>query len=152
MSFGTACAGTVGIEVTTGKARLGLNNQRVSAHERYAVLSEAAQVRNQSAQKFKGQSCAVQSPNSRRETVKRVTRQMVHDALRDRGRDESLREGEGYFYFGGEEAVNWLSNTVRVRKLSELTLVQWLAEFDKLVETNKKLERSMVPAKKKSKG
>jgi hypothetical protein len=36
----------------------------------------------------------------------RATRKMVNDALRARGRDESLREGEGYFYFGGGEAVN----------------------------------------------
>jgi hypothetical protein len=63
------------------------------------------------------------------------------------GRNESLREGEGYFYFGGGEAVNWLSNTVHAKKLSDLTLEQWLKEFDKLVETNKKLERSMVPRK-----
>jgi len=39
---------------------------------------------------------------------------MVNDALRARGRDESLREGEGYFYFGGGEAVNWLTSSVMV--------------------------------------
>jgi len=80
----------------------------------------------------------------------RLTCQTINDALRDRGRDESLREGEGYFYFGGGEAVNWLSNTVHAKKLSDLTLEQWLKEFDKLVETNKKLERSMVPRKPES--
>ena len=64
----------------------------------------------------------------------RVTRKMVNDALRARGRDESLREGNGYFYFGGGEAVNWLSSSVMVKRISDLTLDQWLSEFDKLLE------------------
>jgi hypothetical protein len=53
----------------------------------------------------------------------RVTRKIVNDALRSRGRDESLREGEGFFYFGGGEAVNWLTSSVMVKKISGLTLV-----------------------------
>jgi hypothetical protein len=81
----------------------------------------------------------------------RVTRQMINDALRARGRDESLREGEGYFYFGGGEAVNWLSTSVMVKKLSDLTLEQWLAEFDKLLANEKKLRKSMQVPRKKSK-
>jgi hypothetical protein len=81
----------------------------------------------------------------------RVTRQMINDALRARGRDESLREGEGYFYFGGGEAVNWLSTSVMVKKLSDLTLEQWLAEFDKLLANEKKLRTSMQVPRKKSK-
>jgi hypothetical protein len=82
----------------------------------------------------------------------RVTRKMVNDALRTRGRDESLREGEGYFYFGGGEAVNWLSSSVRVRRMSELTLEQWLEKFDSLLEREKKVRRQMADlAKKKSK-
>jgi hypothetical protein len=76
---------------------------------------------------------------------------MVNDALRARGRDESLREGEGYFYFGGGEAVNWLTSSVMVRRISDLTLEQWLKEFDSLLERNKKLERMerQTPIKKK---
>jgi hypothetical protein len=70
-----------------------------------------------------------------------VTRKMVNDALRARGRDESLRQGEGYFFFGGGEAVNWLTSSVMVRRMSDLTLEQWLKEFNSLLERNKKLER-----------
>jgi hypothetical protein len=81
----------------------------------------------------------------------RLTRQMINDALRARGRDESLREGEGYFYFGGGEAVNWLSTSVMVKKLSDLTLERWLAEFDKLLANEKKLRKSMQVPRKKSK-
>jgi hypothetical protein len=80
-------------------------------------------------------------------TTKRLTRQMVNDALRTRGRDESLREGEGYFYFGGGDAVNWLSTSVMAKKLSDLTLEQWLEEFDKLLAKDKKLRQSMRAVK-----
>jgi hypothetical protein len=81
-----------------------------------------------------------------------VTRKMVNDALRARGRDESLREGEGYFYFGGGEAVNWLSSSVMVRRISDLTLEQWLGKFDSLLEREKKVRRQMADlAKRKSK-
>jgi hypothetical protein len=81
-----------------------------------------------------------------------ITRKMVNDALRARGRDESLREGEGYFYFGGGEAVNWLSSSVMVKRISDLTLEQWLKEFDSLLERDKKVRRQMaVPVKKQSK-
>jgi hypothetical protein len=79
----------------------------------------------------------------------RVTRKMVNDALRARGRDESLREGEGYFYFGGGEAVNWLSSSVMVRRISDLTLEQWLTEFDSLLERDREL-RQQMPKEKKS--
>jgi hypothetical protein len=71
----------------------------------------------------------------------RVSRKMINDALRERGRDESLRPGDGYFYFGGGEAVNWITNSVRVRRLSDLTLEQWLEEFDRLLKLDKKLHR-----------
>jgi len=89
-------------------------------------------------------------------SANRVTRKMVNEALRARGRDESLREGDGYFYFGGGEAVNWLSPTVQVKRLSDLTLDQWLAEFDSLLDREKKLikmaeEKSKAGASKKKK-
>jgi len=73
----------------------------------------------------------------------RLTRNRVNDALRARGRDESLRQGDGFFYFGGGDAVNWLSCTVMVRRISDLTLEQWLAEFDKLVTRDNQLRKQM---------
>ena len=73
----------------------------------------------------------------------RVTRKMVNNALRARGRDESLREGARYFYFGGGDAVHWLSSSVMVRRLNDLTLEQWLAEFDKLLKRDDKLRSQM---------
>lgn len=73
----------------------------------------------------------------------RVTRKMVNDALRARGRDESLYPGEGYFFFGGGEAVHWLSSSVMVKKISDLTLEEWLAKFDELLERENKLKKKM---------
>jgi hypothetical protein len=75
---------------------------------------------------------------------------MVNDALRARGRDESLRERNGSFYFGGGEAANWLTSSVMVRRLSDLSLEQWLAEFDSLLERDKKIRRLAPKGKKKT--
>ena len=72
-----------------------------------------------------------------------VTRKAINDALRARGRDESLYAGDGYFYFGGGEAVHWLSSSVMVKKLSDLTLEQWLHEFDTLLQRDKELRKQM---------
>lgn len=76
----------------------------------------------------------------------RVTRKMVNDALRARGRDESLYPGDGYFYFGGGDAVHWFSSSVMVKRISDLTLEQWLVEFNSLLEREKKLRSQMAPA------
>ena len=76
----------------------------------------------------------------------RVTRKMVNDALRVRGRDENLYPGEGYFFFGGGEAVHWLSSSVMVKRISDLTLEQWLTKFDELLDRNEKLRKQLAAA------
>jgi hypothetical protein len=73
----------------------------------------------------------------------RITRKTTNDALRARGRDESLYPGDGYFFFGGGDAVHGLSSSVMVKKISDLTLDEWLAEFDQLVERDRKLRSQM---------
>ena len=74
----------------------------------------------------------------------RVTRKIVNEALHARGRDENLYPGEGYFFFGGGEAVHWLSSSVMVKRISDLTLEQWLAKFDELLERDQKLRKQMA--------
>jgi hypothetical protein len=69
---------------------------------------------------------------------------MINEALRARSRDESLYPGEGYFFFGGGDAVHWLSSSVMVKRLSDLTLEQWLAKFDELLERDQKLRKQMA--------
>jgi hypothetical protein len=84
-------------------------------------------------------------------TSARTTATAVNDALRARGRDESLRRADGYFYFGGGEAVNWFTTSVRVQRLSDLTVDQWLKEFDALLERDKKFRKGVtVKPKRKS--
>jgi hypothetical protein len=79
-----------------------------------------------------------------RAKANRTTTKAVNDALRARGRDESLRRGgPHYFYFGGGEAVHWLSSSVMMSRLSDLTVKQWIQEFDKLLANEKKLRKSM---------
>jgi hypothetical protein len=68
---------------------------------------------------------------------------MVNDALRAHGRDESLYPGDGYFFFSGGDAVHWLSSSVMVKKISDLTLDEWLARFDELLARDKKLRSQM---------
>jgi hypothetical protein len=80
-----------------------------------------------------------------------VTRKAINDALRARGRDESLYPGDGYFYFGGGDAVDWLSSSVMVKRISDLTLDQWLREFDSLLERNTKLQRQMSASRPRTK-
>jgi hypothetical protein len=77
--------------------------------------------------------------------TKRVTRKTVNDALQARGRDESLRDGGGYFYFGGGDAVNWLVSSVMVKKISDLTLKEWLEKFEELLAQDKKLRQKVRP-------
>ena len=55
-----------------------------------------------------------------------------------------LAKGDGYFYFWGGEAADWLDRTVRVPALHSLTLDQWMQEFEKLRETNRKLMQSVA--------
>jgi hypothetical protein len=53
-----------------------------------------------------------------------------------------LERGGGYFYFLGGEAANWLDKTVRVPKVSSLTLEQWIGEFERLKKLNGEIMRT----------
>src|SRR5579872_62629 len=47
--------------------------------------------------------------------------------------------GDGYFYFWGGDAADWLDRTVRVPTVHSLTLEQWLEQFRMLKEKNRQL-------------
>lgn len=68
-----------------------------------------------------------------------VTLKTVNTELAKRGFKASLARGDGYFYFAGGEADEWLGRTVRVPTLQTLTLDQWMEEFQKLAEKNRQL-------------
>jgi hypothetical protein len=52
----------------------------------------------------------------------RVTLKAIHDQLQRQGHDVHVEKGDGYFYFCGKEANDWLDKTVRVATLGSLTL------------------------------
>jgi hypothetical protein len=69
----------------------------------------------------------------------RLTVKAIDDELKRLGHDAQLVKGDGYFYFTSGETRNWLDRTVKVPTLSSLTLEQWMEEFEKLKDLNKRL-------------
>ena len=72
----------------------------------------------------------------------RVTVRAVNDELAKRGHKAMLVQGDGYFYFRGGEAADWLDRTVTVRTLSSLTLDQWVQAFRDLKKRNAEIQRA----------
>jgi hypothetical protein len=71
----------------------------------------------------------------------RVTLRAINAEPAKRGHHAMLVNGDGYFYFRGGEAVDWLDRTVRMPTLSSLTLDQWLKAFQDLKKKNAEIER-----------
>ncbi len=76
----------------------------------------------------------------------RLTVKSIDDELKRLGHDAQLVKGDGYFYFTSGETGNWLDRTVKVPTLSSLTLEQWVEEFKKLEDLNKRLLSGQVVA------
>jgi len=68
---------------------------------------------------------------------KRVTLPGVNAQLKRRGYPARLEKGGGYFVFSGGEADNWLNRTVARQRISDLSLDQWLQEFENLRKQNR---------------
>jgi len=56
----------------------------------------------------------------------------VNRTLKARGVAERLRRGAGYYYFTGGRAASWPQSGVYIYRAADLTLAQWLAEYDRL--------------------
>jgi len=65
----------------------------------------------------------------------------VNNELARLGYQAQLAKGQGYFYFQGGEAANWIDAGVKVRKLNDLTLKQWVGEFHRLQDLNQIMMR-----------
>ena len=78
----------------------------------------------------------------------RLTVKAINEEFAKRGSGARLEKGNGYFYFSGGEATDWLDRTVNAHSLSSLSFDQWMAEFDRLKKLNKEILRA--PAQKKS--
>jgi hypothetical protein len=62
-----------------------------------------------------------------------VTIATVNKELKRMGVEERLYKGEGYFYFIYGDAPDWVGgSSVPVFRASDLTLDQWIEEFNSL--------------------
>jgi hypothetical protein len=59
-------------------------------------------------------------------TGMRISLKAINSELERGGAQAGLTRGDGYFYFWGGEATDWLDRTVRVPTLQSLTLEQWI--------------------------
>jgi len=62
--------------------------------------------------------------------------QTVTKKLKELGFTDELFKGKDYFYFWGDDASTWYSSSVYVTRLNELTLDQWIEEYNTLRKSN----------------
>ena len=60
----------------------------------------------------------------------RLTIAAINRAIADKGGKEILIKGNGYFYFWEGDAPDWRSSSVYVYRLNDLTLEQWIADWE----------------------
>jgi hypothetical protein len=77
----------------------------------------------------------------------RTTLAAVNQELARRGRVERLARASGYFYFRFGEAAEWLDRTVATERVSDLSVEEWLGEFERLLALNRKLREEARPKK-----
>lgn len=66
-------------------------------------------------------------------TAKRLTLKSVNKALAERGAKEELfYNRQGYYYFAEGNTRRWQSTIVYVPRLNDLTIEQWVAEWENL--------------------
>jgi serine phosphatase RsbU (regulator of sigma subunit)/uncharacterized glyoxalase superfamily protein PhnB len=71
----------------------------------------------------------------------------INAELAKRGFKATLAKGEGYFYFQGGDATDWLDRTVRVATLHSLSLEQWIGHYRELKAKNETLLKVQIKSK-----
>lgn len=71
-------------------------------------------------------------------TAGRLTLRHVNKFLREHGVPDVLHAGKGYFYFNGPNADKWPQQGVYVYRINQLTLQQWLQQYNMLKEQGDK--------------
>jgi hypothetical protein len=66
--------------------------------------------------------------------------QEVNRALIERGRHERLSTGGTYYYFRDGETSRWPESSVYVSRADQMTVGEWLAEFDRLLDNAHKYD------------
>ena len=59
----------------------------------------------------------------------------VNQKMKARGVAGSIRHRTGSYYFTGGTAASWPTSGVYIYRAAELTLAQWLAEYERLSGT-----------------
>jgi catechol 2,3-dioxygenase-like lactoylglutathione lyase family enzyme len=77
----------------------------------------------------------------------RLSLKAINDELQRLGSSAVLTKGEGYFYFQGGEATDWLDRSIRVATLHSLTLDQWMEQYRKLKAKNDALVKGNIASK-----
>ena len=77
-----------------------------------------------------------------------LTLKTINEGLAKLGYKARLARGTGYCYFFGGEAADWLDNTVRVSALSNLTLEDWIGNFERLRKLNERIMKGKPKLKK----
>ncbi len=72
----------------------------------------------------------------------RITLKAVNAELQRRGYNALLTNAAGYFYFRGGEAADWLDRTVRVPRIGDLSVEQWVQQFLQLRRRNQEIMRT----------
>jgi hypothetical protein len=62
----------------------------------------------------------------------RLTQESITAELHRLWREARPDAGDGYFYFLGLKAATRFDKTVKIPKVSSLTLDQWVAEYERL--------------------
>jgi hypothetical protein len=75
----------------------------------------------------------------------RLHLKVVNDELARVGEKAELAKGAGYFFFRGGDTADWLERTVAVRKINDLTLKQWIAEYRRIKALNAQILKSVTP-------
>jgi hypothetical protein len=79
----------------------------------------------------------------------RLPLKSINGRLAELGTKARLERGDGYFYFSGGEAADWLDRTVKVPTLASLNLDQWVEEFERLKKLNEGMLRPQVKRKRR---
>jgi len=67
-----------------------------------------------------------------KEHIRPKTTKQVDKYLAEKGIATTLVRGNGYLYFSDEASLGWYSSSVAVARVSDLTLGQWLGEYNNL--------------------
>jgi hypothetical protein len=72
----------------------------------------------------------------------RTTVRAVNEALAARGHKAMLFKGGGdYFFFRGEDVNSWLDRTVRVARIGDLSVREWVRALQDLRKKNEAIRR-----------